>query len=66
MDALKTGELDDHDERIAKAAARIQGAGAILVAQFSMARAAPAVRAVAGAAVLTSPASAVAKLKTLV
>ncbi len=66
MDALKAGEVDEHDARIAKAAAHIQEAGAILLAQFSMARAAPAVRAVAGAAVLTSPASAVAKLKTLV
>jgi Asp/Glu/hydantoin racemase len=66
MDALKAGKIDDHDEHIAKAAARIQGAGAILLAQFSMARAAPAVRALAGTTVLTSPASAVAKLKTLV
>jgi len=66
MDALKAGELDDHDERIANAAALIQRADAILLAQFSMARAAPAVRAVAAATVLTSPASAVAKLKTLV
>jgi aspartate/glutamate racemase len=66
LDALKAGKVDDHDARIAKAAAHIQGAGAILLAQFSMARAAPAVRAVAEAAVLTSPASAVAKLKTLV
>lgn len=61
--ALERGEPEAHDERIAAAAASLRDVDAVLLAQFSMARAAPRVRERTAAQVLTSPESAVLKLK---
>ncbi|GAA6208847.1 aspartate/glutamate racemase family protein [Cognatishimia sp. WU-CL00825] len=64
LDALKAGNADTHDRLIAKAAKTIGKADAILLAHFSMARAANAVRAVTDVPVLTSPEAAIKKLKS--
>lgn len=63
MAALRAGDGAGHDRLIAEAAARLAPCDAVLLAQFSMARAALAVAAVTPHPVLTSPESAVAKLK---
>jgi hypothetical protein len=66
MAALKAGDAAIHDRLIAEAAPRFGGCDAVLLAHFSTARAAPAVGAVLDRPVLTSPGSAVAKLKTII
>ena len=63
MDALASGDTDTHDGLIAEAAPQLAHCEAIMLAQFSMARAQDAVQQVVTTPVLTSPASAVAKLK---
>jgi hypothetical protein len=65
MAALTTGDADQHDRLIAEAASRLGHCDVVMLAQFSMARALPAVQQVIGNKVLTSPDSAVAKLKTV-
>ena len=65
MQALGAGDAARHDAMIADAAQTIQNADVVLLAQFSMARARPAVERVVSAPVLTSPDSAVAKLRRL-
>lgn len=64
--ALDRGDAAEHD-RLAAAAARGLDAecGAVALAQFSLARAAPAVAAATGLPVLTTPDSAVRKLRRL-
>lgn len=61
LDALDRGDAATHDRLIAAAACRAADAGcdAVALAQFSMARAAPAVAAAVGLPVLTTPDSAV-------
>ena len=66
MAALKTGDTATHDRLIAEAAPRFAGCDAVLLAHFSTARAAPAVMAALDRPVLTSPGSAVAKLKAMI
>lgn len=66
LEALKSGGVDEHDARIAAVAATVHRADALLLSQFSMARAEKAVAAVTRIPVLTSPASAVSKLRALV
>jgi Asp/Glu/hydantoin racemase len=66
MRALDAGDGAAHDRLVAEAARPLAGHDAILLAQFSMARAAPAVAGATGGMVLTSPATAVAKLRRLV
>jgi Asp/Glu/hydantoin racemase len=66
MHALDAGDGATHDRLIADAVAPLAGHDAVLLAQFSMARAAPAVAAAIGGTVLTSPETAVAKLRGLV
>ena len=66
MQALNAGNGAEHDRLVAAAAASLGGHDAVLLAQFSMARAAPAVAAAIGGNVLTSPETAVAKLRRLV
>lgn len=66
MAALKTGDAATHDRLIAEAAPRFAGCDAVLLAHFSTARAAPAVMAALDRPVLTSPGSAVAKLKAMI
>ncbi len=63
--ALKAGRPDEHDRLIAQAAAELPPVDALILAQFSMARAASSIAPVEGRRVLTTPASAVLKLKAL-
>ncbi len=65
FDALLAGEGEKHDALIADALAKLGPCDSILLAQFSMARALPAVAARVGSCVLTSPDSAVRKLQRL-
>jgi aspartate/glutamate racemase len=59
--ALDRGDTAEHDRRVAAAARAVvdQGCDVVVLAQFSLARAAPAVRGVVGLPVLTTPGSAV-------
>ena len=60
LDALNRGDAATHDRLVAAAAQRVAAdCDAIALAQFSLARAAPAVAAVVGIPVLTTPGSAV-------
>lgn len=63
--ALDAGDAATHDRLAAEAARRLQGCDVIALAQFSLARAAPAVAAATGRSVLTTPDSAVRKLQRL-
>ena len=65
MDALFAGDLDRHDGMIADAAASAGTCDAVLLAQFSMTRAAELARQRSGKRVLTAPDAAVAKLKQM-
>lgn len=60
--ALQRGQGDIHDSLIAAAAAEMGPCDALVLGQFSMARAATGIPAAAGRKVLTSPHSAVARL----
>jgi len=66
LGALRNGDAKSHNQKVAEAARGIEGVDAIMLAQFSTAQAAPAVRDVTDALVLTSPESAVEKMKALV
>jgi len=59
--ALDRGDTAEHDRRVAAAARAVadQGCDVVVLAQFSLARAAPAVREAVGLPVLTTPGSAV-------
>lgn len=65
LEALEAGRADEHDTLVVAAAQRLQQQGCTLLAlaQFSLARAAPAVRRATGLPVLTTVDSAVAALK---
>lgn len=63
MEALRAGRADEHDALLAKAAQGLPAVDAIVIGQFSAARAAAAVAAVRPEPVLTTPESAVAKLR---
>ena len=63
MEALQRGDTGAHDAAIAASAAAFGDCDVLMLAQFSMARAAAGVRARPGQRVLTSPLSAVARLK---
>ncbi len=65
IDALLWGDREEHDELVAAAAAQMGECDALLLAQFSMAPVAKRLPPVEGRAVLTSPGSAVSKLKRL-
>jgi Asp/Glu/hydantoin racemase len=64
MAALLAGRRDEHDTLVAAAAAELAGCNAIMLAQFSMAPAAARLRRQTSVPILTSPASAVAALKS--
>jgi len=64
--ALQAGDADAHDRAIADAASRLPAADAVIIGQFSMARAAPLVAAARAEPVLTTPHAAVRKLRRLV
>jgi Asp/Glu/hydantoin racemase len=61
--ALHAGNSDEHDRLIAAAAADFEDCDALVLAQFSMASAADLIPGKPGRKVLTSPASAVMRLK---
>lgn len=63
--ALDRGDAAMHDRLAAEAARGLAGCDVIALAQFSLARAAPAVAAATGRRVLTTPDSAVRKLRML-
>jgi Asp/Glu/hydantoin racemase len=63
--ALDRGDEADHDALAADAALDLAGCDAIALAQFSLARAAAAVAAATGRPVLTTPDSAVLRLRAL-
>ncbi len=67
MTALDVGDGASHDALVLAAARTLaeRGCGLIALAQFSMARAAPLVRSRLGLPVLTTPDTAIAKLKQL-
>lgn len=66
MDAARAGDTNTHNRLVAEAAREFAAGGydALMLAQFSMASALKAVQAVVPFPVLTSPASAVRRLKT--
>jgi Asp/Glu/hydantoin racemase len=66
MAALDAGEGANHDRLLADAAPRLAGCDAVMLAQFSTARAQTAVAAVLDCPVLTSPDSAVLSLRRTV
>jgi hypothetical protein len=66
MDALRAGDADTHNRMVAEAAETLSAYDAIVLAHFSTARAAEAVRRVTPLPVLTSPDAAVDKLRRLV
>jgi Asp/Glu/hydantoin racemase len=63
--ALDRGDAAEHDRLAAEAARALADCDAIALGQFSLARAAPLVAQVTGKPVLTTPESAVRKLKAL-
>lgn len=63
MAALQAGDGERHDRLLAEAAPRFAECDAVMLAHFSTARAARAVEQMIGRPVLTSPGSAVRKLK---
>lgn len=63
MTALRAGDAERHNVLVAEAAARLGHCDVLLLAQFSTAQAARAVREAVSCPVLTSPDSAVEKLK---
>lgn len=65
MAALTAGDAEQHDRLIAEAAPHLAHCDVVMLAQFSMARARSAVVQVLGERVLTSPESAVTKLKAV-
>jgi Asp/Glu/hydantoin racemase len=66
MAALKAGDVANHNRLIAEAAPRFEDCDAVLLAHFSTSRAAAAVAAVVEVPVLTSPGTAVAKLRSII
>lgn len=61
--ALQSGQADEHDRLIAEAAARLTEVDALILGQFSMARAAGKMPSVPRRSVITTPDSAVRKLR---
>jgi Asp/Glu/hydantoin racemase len=65
LKALQSGKPEEHDRLIAAAAASLPPVDALVLGQFSMAGAADGIAAVPGRRVLTTPATAVEKLKRI-
>jgi hypothetical protein len=63
LEALRCGDADRHDRLIAEAAAGFDDCDVLMLAQFSMARAAARLAPRRGQRLLTSPGSAVSRLK---
>jgi hypothetical protein len=65
LEALNRGNGSAHDALAVKAAMTLKDCDVIALAQFSLARVAPAIAAATGRPVLTTPESAVRKMKAL-
>jgi len=65
FDAMAAGDGDTHDRLVSDMAKTIGDADVIVLAQFTLARAVPAVTAVTDIPVLNSPSAAVAKMREL-
>ncbi len=65
IDSLRRGDTGDHDIRVSDAARALAGHDAVMLAQFSTARAAAMVRAALAIPVLTAPEAAVLRLRAL-
>jgi hypothetical protein len=63
--ALDRGDRNSHDRLVVEASRELRGCDVIALAQYSMAPAAAEVAAATGRPVLTTPDSAVAKLKAM-
>ncbi|PWC90077.1 hypothetical protein TSH100_03585 [Azospirillum sp. TSH100] len=61
--ALKSGDGEGHDERVAGTAERLQGCDVVVLGQFSMARAQPKLQPLLSVPVLTTPGAAVEALR---
>jgi len=66
LDALTAGEADKHHQLLAEAAQELPAYDVLMLAQFSMSGAKSQVESAVNIRVLTSPSSAIAKLKTLI
>lgn len=66
LDALKGGDAETHNRLVAEHAPELADCDAIMLAHFSTSRAKPAVEAVLGRPVLTSPGAAVAALRSAI
>lgn len=65
LQALQSGNADEHDRIAARTAATLTDIDVLVLCQFSLARAAKVIEPIAGRVVITTPDSAVAKLKRL-
>ena len=65
LEALQAGNGVEHDHIAAATAAALPSVDVLVLCQFSLARAAGSIAPVRGRMVLTTPASAVAKLRSL-
>ncbi len=65
IDRLRAGDADTHNRLVADYAPRLTGCDAILLAHFSISRAAVAVRAVVDTPVFTAPDTAVSRMRAL-
>lgn len=66
FDALATGDAATHDRLVAERAKEIRGCDAIVLAQFSLSRAVPVVKAVNRTPIFNSPGAAVARMRDMV
>ena len=66
FDALASGDSATHDRLVAERAREIKGCDAIVLAQFTLSRAVPAVQAVTSKPVFNSPGAAVARMREMV
>ena len=65
FDALAGGDAQRHDALVAEKACSISGCDAIVLAQFTLSRAVPAVAGVSRLPIFNSPGAAVAKMRRL-
>jgi Asp/Glu/hydantoin racemase len=66
FDALASGDGAKHDRLVAERAREIKNCDAIVLAQFSLSRAVPAVRAVSKIPIYNSPGAAIARMREMV
>ena len=66
FDALANGDAATHDRLVAERAREIKGCDAIVLAQFTLSRAVPAVQAVNRTPIFNSPGAAVARMREMV